>query len=199
LLVLTEAEVEQWFASIPKTEESIHCEDSELFYTYPESNCIDIEYPSKLGRLPFLARCVATIGYEAIHFSGAMLWITQWGVWNDLDEGTGYRIIEAFRTAAGQPKSFEAAAAHQFRADELDQAIGSLMQPMIFGWDANYYPRWSYGGQSEFFVHVSHDSFVSVVTRTKEFYDRAFRQLKACDLNPKAGHDMQIRRFCRKP
>jgi hypothetical protein len=197
LLVLTEAEVEKWFGSFPKAEESVHCEDSELFYTHPEANCIDIEYPAKLESISFFARCVATLGYETIHFSGAMLWITQSGVWDDFDEGTGYKIIEAFRTAAGQPKSFEAAAAHKFRADELHQAIGSLLQPMIFGWDAIYYPSWSYGGQSEFFVHVSHDSFVSIVTRTKEFYDRAFAILRDQKLNPKAGHEMQVRRFCR--
>ena len=198
MLVLTQTEIEQWFASFPKAEESIRCEDAELFYTHPEANCIDIEYPAKLEQLPGFARCVATIGYETIHFSGAIVWITEWGVWNDFDESPGYRIIEAIRTAAGQPRSFEAAAAHKFRADELDQAIGSLLQPMIFGWDASYYPSWSYGGQSQFFVHVSHDSFVSIVTRTKEFYDRAFALLEELKLNPKPGHEMQLRRFCRK-
>ncbi len=197
MLVLTKAEVEKWFTSFPKDEESVRCEDSQLFYTHPEANCIDLEYPAKLERLPFFARCVATIGYETIHFSGAMMWITQWGVWNEFDESTGYRIIEAIRTASGQPKSFEAAAAHKFRADELHQAIGSLLQPMVFGWDATYYPSWSYGGQSEFFVHVSHDSFVSVVTRTKEFYDRTFRQLKELDLNPKPSSEHRRSRFCR--
>ena len=43
-----------------------------------------------------------------------------------------------------------------------------LMQPMVFGFDAYYLPKWSYG-TGQFFLYVSHDSFVSVVTRTREF------------------------------
>jgi hypothetical protein len=54
----------------------------------------------------------------------------------------------------------------------------------FFGWDAMFAPRWSYGLE-EFFLHVSHDSFVSVVTRTKEFHTKAFGLLEELDFNPK--------------
>jgi hypothetical protein len=87
---------------------------------------------------------------------------------------------------------------HQFRADELRDAIGMLLQPMIFAWDSYYLPTWSYG-TGEFFLHVSHDSFVSVVTRTKAFHDRIFKQLEDLDLNPKPASDMQVNRFRRRP
>ena len=73
---------------------------------------------------------------------------------------------------------------HLFRANELQDAIGMLLQPMVFGWDAMFAPRWSYG-LDEFFLHVSHDSFVSVVTRTKEFHTKAFGLLEELDFNPK--------------
>lgn len=196
--VLSNAEVEKWFSTFPKNDEYVHCDERGLFFTHPEANCIDIEYPPKVERLPFLARYLSAIGYEIGDFSGAMIWFTEWGVWNDLDEGPGYRIVEAIRAAAGQPMSFEAAAGQRFRADELDQAIGLLLQPMVFGWDAVYYPNWSYG-TGQFFLHVSHDSFVSVVTRTKEFYERVFAQLKELNLNPMPGHEPRVHRFCRKP
>jgi hypothetical protein len=98
--------------------------------------------------------------------------------------------------AAGQPKAFEATPGHSFRADELPNAIGMLLQPMIFGWDATYLPRWSYG-PDEFFLHVSHDSFLSIVTRTRVFYDKVFGLLESVDLQPKAGHESRTRRFCR--
>jgi len=71
-----------------------------------------------------------------------------------------------------------------------------LLQPMIFGWDAHYYPSWSYG-QDQFFLHVSHDSFVSVATRTKEFYDRVLALLQKLELDAKPGHELQVKRFCR--
>ena len=174
----------------------MHCDDSGVFFTDPEAGCIDIEYPSKLEKLPFLVSFLATLGCESIHFNGALLWFTQWAVWNLNDEGVGYRIVEAMHRSAGQPNSFEAGPGHLFRADELTEAMGMLLQPMIFGWDATYLPRWSYG-TDQFFLHVSHDSFVTVVTRTKEFYDRVFAQLKEVDLNATAGHEMRTRRFCR--
>jgi len=71
-----------------------------------------------------------------------------------------------------------------------------LMQPMIFAWDSFYLPIWSYGGCSDFFLHVSHDSVVSVVTRTKEFHDRVVKRLEELDLNPKSASDVLVKRFC---
>jgi hypothetical protein len=197
--VLSKAEVRDWFAKFPRRDtEYVQCDADGLFFTCPETSCINLEFPQKVERLPFLARTLATIGYEQQDFQGALLWFTESGVWNWLDEGVGYRIIEALHNAAGQPKSFEAGPGHLFRADELHEAVGMLLQPMIFGWDAVYVPRWSYG-TDQFFLHVSHDGFVSVITRTKEFYDRAFGLLEKFQLQPEAGHEMQTQRFSRVP
>ena len=194
--VLSQTEVNQWFATFSNDGDNVQCNDSELFFAHPEASCIDVEYPEKLERLPFLARYLATIGYEAADFRGAMVWFTEWGVWDPLDEAPGYRLVEAMCTAAGQPSSFETGAGYQFRADELEQAIGMLLQPMVFGWDAYFYPTWSYG-QNQFFLHVSHDSFATVVTRTKEFFEKSLALLKALELNAMPGHELQVRRFCK--
>jgi hypothetical protein len=198
--VLSTAEVLEsfaWLATLPdRGTERADCDGKGLFFTNPEASCIDAEYPMKLERMPFLARYLATIGYESGDFKGALLWFNQWEVWNRADEAIGYRLIEAMNIAAGQPKAFEAAPGHSFRADELPNAIGMLLQPMIFGWDATYLPRWSYG-PDEFFLHVSHDSFLSIVTRTRVFYDKVFGLLESVDLQPKAGHESRTRRFCR--
>jgi len=196
LKVLTKAELKQWFAAFPRGGEFAQYDGSELFFAHPEANCIDVEYPPKVERIPFLARYLATVGYDSVDFRGAMIWLSDWGVWDPLDESPGYRIVEAMCTAAGQPTSFEAAGGYHFRADELDQAIGMLLQPMIFGWDAHYYPRWSYG-QDQFFLHVSHDSNVTVVTRTKEFHDRILDLLQKLELDAKPGHELRVQRFCR--
>jgi len=197
--VLSEAEISDWFSSSPSLGNEYAQWDGEgLFFAHPEANCIDVEYPPKLERMPFFAHCLGNIGYEHRDFEGALLILTEWGVWNSFEEGIGYRIVEAMHNAAGQPKSFEAFPGHSFRADELLNAIGMLLQPMVFGWDAYYLPRWSYG-TPQFFLHVSHDSFVTVVTRTREFYDKAFALLKECKFDAKPGHELQQRRFCRMP
>ena len=195
--VLSKVEVIERFAAFPsRTDEYARCDQSGLFFVHPESSCIDLEYPSKLERLPWLVRLLATIGYQSEDFNGALLWFTEWGVWNYADEGVGYRIVETMHRASGQPRAFESGPGHVFRADELSEATGMLLQPMIFGWDAYYLPRWSYG-TDQVFLHVSHDSFVSIVTRTKEFYDKVFRLLEELELRPKAGHKMHTDRFCR--
>jgi len=199
--VLSAEEVAKWFKgfeNVGNESDYVHADGDGLFFTHPEAACIDLEYPPKLEQLSFFARCVATIGYEEHHFDGAMIWFASWGVWNLFNEGIGYRIVERINTGCGQPKSFEVGPGHLYRADELPDAIGMLLQPMIFAWDSYYLPIWSYG-TGEFFLHVSHDSFVSVITRTKAFHDRVFQQLEKLGYNPKPGSDNRMSRFCRRP
>lgn len=197
--VLSVGEVADWFQgfeNIGIESDYVHADKDGLFFTHPEAACIDLEYPKELERLPFFAHCIATIGYEDQHFDGAVTWFTQWGVWNLFNEGIGYRIIERINAGTGQLKSFEAAPGHRFRADELPDAIGLLMQPMIFAWDCYYVPIWSYG-TGQFFLYISHDSFVTIVTRTKDFHAKIFETLEELHLNPKPGSDSRKKRFCR--
>lgn len=70
-----------------------------------------------------------------------------------------------------------------------------LMQPMIFAWDAYYLPIFSWGTE-EFFLFVSHGSYVTVVTRTTEFYDQIFKLLQELKLNPQQDA-LRKERFCR--
>jgi hypothetical protein len=196
--VLGASEVTEWFKgfdNVAAETDHVHADEDGLFFTHPEASCIDLEYPPKLERLPYFARCVASIGYKEEHFDGAILWLCHSGVWNPFNEGIGYRIVEKMNTAAGQPKSFEASCGYQFRADELADAIGMLMQPMIFAWDSYYLPIWSYG-TGDFFLHVSHHSIVSVIARTKEFHDRVFQELQGLELNPKTANADRVKRFC---
>lgn len=196
--VLNAEEVAVWLERFERVEvesDYVHADKDGLFFTHAEATCIDLEYPAKLEQLPFFARFIATIGYEAQHFDGALLWFHNWGVWNLTNEGIGYRIVEKINAGSGQPRSFEAAPGHRFRADELVDAIGMLLQPMIFAWDSFYLPQWSYG-TDEFFLHVSHDSLVNVITRTKAFHDRIFRQLKELHFSPKPASDTHRDRFC---
>lgn len=197
--VLTAEEVVKWFQEFENWEpdsDYVHADKDGLFYTHPEASCIDLEYPAKLEQFPFFSHCVATMGYEDQHFDGALIWFYNWGVWNLSNEGIGYRIVENMNAGAGQPKSFEVAPGHRFRADELSDAIGMLMQPMIFAWESYYLPIWSYGGSSDFFLNISHHSIVSIVTRTKAFHDRVFQQLEELNFNPKAANDERRSRFC---
>ncbi|HXP69494.1 MAG TPA: hypothetical protein VOA88_09445 [Candidatus Dormibacteraeota bacterium] len=95
--VLSDREVAKWFEQFEHLgvrSDYVHADKDALFFTHPESACIDLEYPPKLERLPFFAHLVATIGYEDQHFDGALIWYTNWGVGNLFNEGIGYRIVE---------------------------------------------------------------------------------------------------------
>lgn len=193
--VLTNVEVREWLNGLNALQDRMNVDQSGPFFTHPEASCIHVDYPSKLERLPFFARFIASLGYEERDFRGALLWITEWNVWNALDEVIGYRVVESLNRASGQPISFEVGHGHDFRPDELVEAVGMLLQPMIFGWDAYYRPEWAYG-LDEFFLHISHDSHVTVVTRTQEFHDRVFSELEKLELHPKRLDKSQTGRFC---
>jgi hypothetical protein len=179
-VITTPGEVGRWYRDLGDPER-LQCNDRGFFFSYPEASSITLHYPEKLERLPYFARFIATLGYDEIDFRGALLWVTAWGLWQESEEAIGYRVMEGLSRAAGQSISFEAAAAYQFRGDELVEAIGMMMQPMIFGWDAYFVPQYSYGVE-ECFLKISHDSFVRVETRTREFRDRALNELQKSDL-----------------
>jgi hypothetical protein len=122
-------------------------------------------------QLVYLARLIAALGYEEIHFRGAYLWITTWGVWNPQQEAIAFKTLEQFRRSFGENRPLQAAPGNYFRHDEFIESVCCLLQPIIIGWDAYYVPWWAYG-RLEYCVFVSHDSFVEIHVRTKEMHDK---------------------------
>jgi hypothetical protein len=195
MTVITEDKVADWFQGPTwQGPEHVNFDGKKLLFTHSEAACIELKYPARLDGIPFFARAIATLGHKAEEFEGARILFTQWGLWNF--EATGYRIIERMNAGAGQPASFEAVPGFHFRADELDDAIGTLLQPVIFGWDAFYVPSWWSG--DDYFLHVSHDGFIVVVTRTKEFHELALKSLEECKLEASpVGDKWPTKHFCR--
>ena len=71
-LASNETEIKQRFTAFEKLgQEYVQCDERGLFDIHPEANCIDLEYPPKLERLPFFARLLATLGYDDTDFAGA--------------------------------------------------------------------------------------------------------------------------------
>jgi hypothetical protein len=169
-----------------------------LYYTHPETASFDVAFPKSVDQLPDFVRGLAALCSEEKHFDGAKIWFTDAGIWDEFVEGIGYQILESINTAAGQPMSFWEARGYHFRADQLHKALGVLIQPMVFGWDAYYLPLWSWGGCSEYFLHVSHDHYVSVTTRSKDFHDRAIKTLAEQDLDFVLDRNGRISRYLTK-
>lgn len=195
MTVLTEAKVAEWCRG-PGWEgpERVSFDGKGFFFTHPEAACLEVKYPANLDGIPHFVRAIAAIGHEAQEFQGALILFTEWGIWNF--EATGYRIIERMNAGAGQPASFEEAPGHHFRADEFTEALGTLLQPIIFGWDAFYVPSW--WDDDDYFLQVSHNGYIIVVTRTKQSYERVLKGLEECKLETKPVDPSNATRFCRK-
>ncbi len=190
--VLTAEMIAKSFEGSAKLDDNyVKYDDRHLHFTHPEAAQFTIRFPKKVEQLPYFVRSLALLGYEQIHFRGAKIWFTDAGIWDEFLEGIGYQILESMNTAAGQPMSFWEARGYDFRADELVKTLGVLIQPMIFGWDAYYLPS----GCSEYFLKISHHSCVDVHTKSKDFHDKAIKELVASEEDFYVHPDKTISRY----
>jgi hypothetical protein len=94
------------------------------------------------------------------------------------------------RRGFGENRPLSAAPGHSFRSDELVELNSFLLPCFVFGWDAYLLPS----GQ-DYFVHISHDEFWMVVTKTTEAHRQLSEQLR--ELQPQLPHEQCRTRFCR--
>ena len=185
----TDAEVLQ-LLSDDRWGHEIKLDETHLYYSNPEANCIELKFPDWPGRAAYFSSRASRLGLagDEEQFQGALLWIT----FPDLGSlaPIGWKLIEKMRQGFGENRSLQAAKAHFFRRDELLDLQAFLLPCFVFGWDAYLVP---FRGSDDFFVHVSHDEYWGVVSRTRKTYDMLFAELK--DLNPRESHAMR-ERFC---
>src|SRR3974390_2027598 len=155
----------------------LRCEERNLWFADAQAQSIRVDLRVKEPhQLICLARLVAHLGDEEADFDHGYLWVTTWGVWNHHDEAIALKTLEQFRRSYGESRSIEAAPGTYFRHDEFKESVACLVQPMLVGWDAYYVPAWAWGSL-DYFVTISHDSFLDIETRTPEMYEKARRIL----------------------
>jgi len=184
----TDAEVVQ-FLTDNKWDCGIKVNGTNLFYDSPEANCIELKFPDLPGRASYFSSRGSRLGLvsDEAQFQGALLWITY------SEPGSlapiGWKQVEKMRQGFGENRPLQTARAHFFRNDELLDLTAFLLPCFVFGWDAYLIPF----ARNDFFVHVSHDEYWGVVSRTRKAYDGLFAELE--DLNPTESPDMRSR-FC---
>lgn len=188
--VLTDDEVRK-FLSDNEWHHGIIADGTVLRYANPEANCIELQFPDLPGRAVYHTWLASRLGImdNESQFSGALLWITLSAIGSAGLEQTGWKLVEKMRQGFGENRSLQTASGHFFRSDELVDLNAFLLPCYIFGWDAYVVPSYS----SDFFVHVSHDEYWGVVTRTQESYARRLSELK--EINPVESAVMR-KRFC---
>ena len=167
----------------------IKVDGTNLYDDGPETNCIKLKFPDWPGRAAYFSSRATRLGLadDETQFRGALLWIT----FSELGSlaPIGWKLVEKMRQGFGENRPLQTARAHYFRSDELLDLRAFLLPCFVFGWDAYFIPF----GRTDFFVHVSHDEYWGVISRTREAHDRTLAELE--DLNPTESPDMR-RRFC---
>lgn len=159
----------------------LQCAAREVSFPDSSHNAIRVDFRiQEPHQLLYLARLLAHLTYDEVHFRGATLWVTAFEIWNPLEEAITLKLFEQCRRSYGEIRSLESAPGTYFRHDEFVESVCCLLQPMLIGWDAYYIPTWAYGGL-DYFVAVSHDGFASVETRTREAYDSFITLLRSHD------------------
>jgi len=157
------------------TSMELNCEGDRLSFPGSDSRRIRVVFRmQEPHQLVYLARLLAHLTYEEIHFHGACLRITASDIWNPLEEAVVLKSMEQFRRGFGENRPLESAPGMHFRHDEFVQSVSCLLHPMLVGWDAYYVPTWAWGGL-KYFVAVSHDGFVDIEVKSSEteMYDGA--------------------------
>jgi hypothetical protein len=184
----TDAEVKELLCD-KKWDSGIRVDGTHLYFDGPEANCLELKFPDLPGRAAYFswkASMLGTSGEEA-NFHGALLWIT----YSELGSlaPIGWKILEKMRQGFGENRSLQTARGHFFRTDEVLDLRAFILPCFIFGWDAYLVPF----GSREFFVHVSHDEYWGVVSRTRRTHDELFAEME--DLKPVESPGMR-KRFC---
>jgi hypothetical protein len=162
-----------------------------LYYDQPEASCIELKFPETPMQVPYFTRVLSMLNLDSEeHFHGGLLWLTLWTIGSPQLEKVGWKLVEKMRLAFGETRPIGVAPGHWFRSDELVELNAFLLPCFIFGWDAFFNPS----GQ-DYFVHISHDEYWLVVTKTKAAYETLFEQLQ--DLAPRKAHPNTLARFCR--
>jgi hypothetical protein len=156
-----------------------------LYFDMGDRHCIAIDLPGKPYQLVALANALHPYS-DSVPFQGALLWIRQWGVWNELVERSGIRVMESMRLVHGDTTPLEEAPGYLFDAQELIDLQVCLLQPLLIGWDAFLIPE-----SGDYLVATSHDETTCVLARTKQTHERMLAELQPW--NPREDHEWYFR------
>lgn len=147
-------------------------DDGHLFFDARDRRCIAIDLPEKPYTLVALANALLPYGQSA-PFEGALLWIRQWGVWDELVERAGLRVMEVTRRIHGITRPLKESPGHLFAPQELIDLQACFVQPLLIGWDAFLVPS-----SGDYIVATSHDETTCVLSRTRQVHQQLLRELR---------------------
>ena len=143
-----------------------------VHYDLKNPYCFSVGLEDKPSRVIALADYLVPT-WKDIPFGGALLWIRERGIWGDYSENTGAMIFQQMRFAKGEREPLEKRPGQLFGSEEVFEMHSYFVIPLLFGWDAFLVPE-----DKDYFLFVSHDGVVGVVSRTQETYEGLYQRVR---------------------
>jgi hypothetical protein len=151
---------------------------SQSFYSLSGSHTFSIGIQERVTDTVLLSDYLVPT-WEEVPFTGALLWITDYGIWGENSEKTGSVMIKHMRLGNGGPPTLHEKPAHLFAPGEVYETHSYLLLPILFGWDALLVPE-----TGDYFVSISHHGIAEVVCRDAQIYEQLRKRLQ--DWTPRA-------------
>lgn len=177
---LTDEEAREWCGT-----QGLKTSSKRFLYYGGGSRCFSVGLEERPARVIALADYLVPT-WADVPFRGALLWIRETGIWGEFSERTAAAIFRQMRLAAGEARALEERPGHLFSAGEIFEMHSYLVVPTLFGWDAFLVPQ----GEG-YFLFVSHDGVVGVVTRTQEIYQQLYERV--ADWSPREDSEWYFR------
>jgi hypothetical protein len=103
-------------------------------------------------------------------FEGGLLWFREWGIWSETSDRVGWHIVSRL---CGRDAQFDLGKTPGllFDQSELVAVHATLVQPMAFGWDADWASQ-----SGRFLLSISHERIITAAGvdpgETNEFFAR---------------------------
>jgi hypothetical protein len=152
----TESECEQWMRSKsrqrPDAIQGIHRER--------------VDYPRELSRFFWTAHWIAS---SITYRSPALLWVTEWGIWDSSENGHLYYRL---RQSYGDQRLLPEAPGHLFLGYEAEDLASFLQVCMINGWGGFLLTESDYVN-----VFFSHDEYIDFFASEESNLDEVRKEL----------------------
>jgi len=146
--------------------------DNYLYYDFRDHHSFYVELAGKAQELISLGEYLIPTWNET-HFQGGLVWMKDWGIWNEHLEKVGSAILRQMRLASSESRPLIDAPAMLFEPSELFELHAYFALPLLFGWDAFVVPA-----GREYFVFLSHEGLICVVSKSRQVHEQVFARVK---------------------
>jgi hypothetical protein len=147
------------------------------FLRFADQSCaIEVLIPKLTLKAMTFAYSLLKYDEEEKKFQGALLWFKDWDIWGESVEEPAMKLWQSIRLAHGEKAPFIEKPGHLFGAEEFLDMHALFSLPLLFGWDMYLIPD-----HGDYFIFVSHDEVLYIVTRTDQIKDKFLAYLEHWD------------------